>query len=568
MKREEANNLTKNLYLSLLNSGIAIYINASGTSMYPFIKNGDRIKIERINDDGAIKIGDIIAINIGEKDGPWFFVHRVVKIVENIKGRVYFTKGDARREGIDNGVAIDSIAGRVTEIRRKNLYINLESRRWEGINRVIAKISLRYSKILCFLSGYISLAIEWRLIFSKVKNRLKDGNPVLNNTEELLLICARQHLDETLKKKAVSLIKVGIDWERFCEITMRNGVTISVYSALNEIAPLTHLPQVVFERLKSAYLYIASKTALRHKELLAILNSFASNKIPVIPLKGTILSERIYGDIGMRGLSADIDLLIKEYDKENARTLFEEAGYSLDPIHEMKSLQWQYHFSKPEAMTVELHWDITMMLRSRERIEGLWNGARLREEDGISYYDFEKEELLLYLSAHFTNSSCLAQLRYVCDINELLRKYENSLDWNSIINKAKRFRLSNSLYSALKMSKEFFNPHISPAALREIKPNFVKRIWIERFMDKKIMFRSGIRRRLIGNFLSYVFFELLEAKGLSEYIAIIKRVLFPPKEVVLNFKKEDSKPVYIYLRYLVRLFKGPYKVLKACLYSP
>ena len=318
---ERNDRLAKELCLSLLAKGLPVYSHARGMSMYPFIKNGDRIKTEPINKKGEIKIGDIVAVDMKDKKGPWSLVHRVVKIAGCGGNRIYFTKGDAHKEGLDEPVTIELIAGKITQIQRKGLEINLERPLWKYFNNIIAKLSFRYARILPFLSRYISLIIEWRLFLFKLNYRLKKGNPLLYNTEELLLICARGDLNERLKRKAEDLIKESVRWERFTESAMGGGVTILVYNALKAIAPYARIPQFVFDRLRSGYLFIASKVHSQHKELMELLKLFTKKDIVVLPLKGTLLSERFYGDIAVRGLSVDFDLLIEEKSKERARIL-------------------------------------------------------------------------------------------------------------------------------------------------------------------------------------------------------------------------------------------------------
>lgn len=527
--KEKVGESPKDLYLLLLQEGKSIYLNAWGMSMYPFIKNGDRIKIEPV-DEKEIKIGDVVAVDMKTKNEPWFFVHRVVKIAGSNGRRIYFTKGDLHKKGLDKPAAIESIAGKVTQIQRKGIEIDLKRPLWR---------------------------CRWRLFLLRVKNRLRKGDPLLYNTEELLLICARKDLDEDKKKKAIDLIKEGLYWERFTESAVRGGVTILVYDTLKAMVPYVHIPQSVFGRLNSGYLFIVSKIASQHKELMGLLKLFAKKNVPVLALKGILLSRRLYGDAAARGLSADFDLLIEEKDKERARILLEEAGYSFDSNNEIRL--WHYDFFKPKAMMIDLQWDITMMGRSEERIEGFWRGKRPAEEDGISYYEFKEEELLLYLSVHLVNSSRFSQLRYVCDINELLRKYKDRLNWNDIMEKAKKWRLSNSLYAALKLSKELLNSDLPPEVLKKLKPNFLSLILIESFADKKVILRNCLRKTFINRFLSYIFFEIIEARSPSEYLAIIKRVLFPPKEALVNTKYDDSKPLFI--RYIIRLFKGTFKIL-------
>lgn len=386
---------------------------------------------------------------------------------------------------------------------------------------------------------------------------------LMKNSEELLLICARKDLDERLKRKAESLIKEGIDWQRFTESAMRGGVTVLVYDALRIIAPSVRIPQVVLNRLKSGYLFIVSKTISQHNELLELLKLFAQKDIPVISLKGTSLAKRLYADAAARGLNVDCDLLVKEKDKEKARILLQQAGYSAKTDNEIKQWQWNYDFSKSKTMLIDLCWDITRMYRSGERINGLWQGVRQVEENGIGFYEFNEEELLLYLSAHLADSDDFGRLKYICDINELLNQYKDMLDWNSLTEKARRWNLSNSLYVTVKLSKDLFNSNIPCWVLNTLRPNPLKVILIKLFANRKVILRGGIRRRLIDSFLSYILFELLEAKSVSEYLAIVRRVLFPPQEVLWKTRVGDGKPIF--MRYIIRIFKGVFKVFRRCI---
>ena len=550
--------LARDLYLSLLHEGKFIYLDIYGMSMYPFIKNGDRIKVEPVNEKD-IKIGNIIALNMKDKNRAHFVVHRIVKIISNDGNRIYFTKGDFYTENVDGPVTLQSIAGKISEIQRKNIKFNLKCPLWKFFNFIIAKLSLRRPNLLRSLSRLVNLVIEHKLILFKVKNRLKKGNPVLYNTEELLLICARKDLDERFKTKAAELIKEGVDWKYFYESAISKGVTILVYRALKTIASYVRVPQYVRDTLKSTYLFIISRTVVQYKELMELLSLFAKNDIPVIPLKGLLLSKRLYDDIAARGLSVDFDLLIEEKDREKAQILLEKVGYSFNPDDEIKEWQWQHNFFKVKKTTIDLHWDVTMMGRSHERIEGFWKGTRMREEDNVRYYEFEEEELLLYLSLNFINSGHFGQFRYVYDINELVRKYKDVLDWANIIKKAKRWRVSNSLYAALELSKNLLSLEAPLEVLKKLKPSFLKLILIKTLANRNVILRDCLRRRLIDKFFSYIFFELLEAKHFSEYTAIIKRVLFPPKEVLLKAGKDMSKPIF--LLYTTRLFKAIFKVL-------
>jgi len=542
--KEKISNLLKETRLSLLRQGKHVYLTANGMSMYPFLKSCDKLKITPLKNED-VRIGDLVAVDRKDDAGAWFVVHRLVKISKDKEGKArYFTKGDAHKRGMDNPVIMENIAGRVAHIQRKNIDINLESRVWKYANLLIAKMSLLFPRTLIFLSRYMNLIIEWKLFLSKVKNRFKKGDPISYNTDEFILICACNNLNEELKKKAVTLIEEGIDWEGFVTSAMRGGVTVLVYNALKIITTRAHIPQLALDRLKIGYLYIVSKTASQYIETIELLKLFAAEKIPVIPLKGPFLSKMVYKDIAARSVSIDIDLLIEEKNKERAWALLEKSGYFTCPISEVSRRESQHVFSKPNAMMINIHWDITMAVRSKERIEGLWKGVRSAEEGGASYYEFREEELLLYLCSHMVNSDALRHLRYVCDINGLICRYGRNISWDRLIEKAKEWKLSSSLYTALIMSKKLLDCPIPNEIFKKSRPIFTKRIFIGLFTSKKFILRDGMRKRFMDTFLSVVFFEVIEARSLKEYAAIFNRVFFPPKEIL----KDRS--------YVSRIFSG------------
>lgn len=553
--QKEANSLPKNInkfakdiYLSLLAEGKPIYVNARGMSMYPFIKNGDRIKIEPINNK-CLKLGDIVAVDMRQKQGPWFFAHRIVRIAGSNGNRIYFTKGDFHERGLDKPVVSELIAGKVTEIQREDIRIGLYLPLWQRLNSIIAKLSFKHPKILKFFLKYLILIVEWKLLFSKVKNRLKTGNPILYNTDSLILICSQKRLSEESKDEAKELIRKGINWQYFCEEVMKNGVTVLVYDSLSRLKPNSYIPGFLFDKLRAGYLYIVSKTVFQHKELIGLLGFFGEKQIPVIPLKGVLLSERLYRDIASRGLSADLDLMIKEEDREKAKITLEEAGYTLNLCAD-RQRQWQYNFTKRGSTIIDLQGDITANLNAKDRKDDLFKAVRLVERGGFKYYELKEEELLLFLSVHLVSSSCFRELRYICDINELLRNYKDTLDWESIIEKAKLRKISSSAYAALRLSREFFNSDVPLNVLSRLKPQIPSLLLLKIFANKKVFFRNCLRKRLIDNCLCYIFFELIEAQSLKEYITFFKGALLPPKEEIGNRS------------YILRFFKIISKVIR------
>lgn len=357
------------------------------------------------------------------------------------------------------------------------------------------------------------------------------NNSALRRAEELILICARKDADEKLKAKAIALIKEGVDWEFFIAAAMRAGATVLVYETLKALSPSANIPRFVFDRLKSAYIYIIQKVSLQHRELLELLKLFQERNISVVPLKGTTLAKQLYSDIAARGISIDIDILMKQEDQAKARMLLEEKGYTFISDSRQERLG-ENIFIKPKNKMIEMHSCIMTKLDcNKERIEGFWGGMRLTEEDDCKYYEFKEEELLLYLAAHLACSDCFRNLRYISDINALLYRYKNRINWDTLIEKAKAWKLAGSLYAALKLSEGLFGSTVPPGVLERIKPNSFKLVLIKLFAGKEFILRNNSgRRQALLSIMGLTFYRLLDSVSINDYFSVI----FPPKKYMAH----------------------------------
>jgi hypothetical protein len=88
------------------------------------------------------------------------------------------------------------------------------------------------------------------------------------------------------------------------------------------------------------------RIARMQADLKAILALFAANDLPLLPLKGSILTVEYYGQPGWRPM-ADLDLLIRSQDFAHSAELLGQLGYAQTVAH------WKHtEFSKPENRQV------------------------------------------------------------------------------------------------------------------------------------------------------------------------------------------------------------------------
>ena len=87
------------------------------------------------------------------------------------------------------------------------------------------------------------------------------------------------------------------------------------------------LPEVIEAQLEKIERESAISAFLWYAELRGLLRAFAEAGIPLLPLKGPFLAQRIYGSESLR-MSRDLDLLVRKQDIPGAEALMLSLGFS------------------------------------------------------------------------------------------------------------------------------------------------------------------------------------------------------------------------------------------------
>lgn len=551
--------------LEMLENGKVINLPIRGMSMYPVIKDYDRLVIEPVIGKG-INIGDILAVDKADPDCRTFLIHRLIRIRRQSGKIEYYTKGDNSAKTTEGPFEISRIKGRVVRVRRKNIDINLRSKLHLAFAPLMALLSRELPGVLKVVNSINSIIVERQFLSAKLIKRIRNKDPLYDNAQGLCILLSNGLIDEEPSNKAIYLIREGVRWKSFTDIAINSARAPVILKNLKQLGDSVEIPGFVFERLENVRLNIIAGNLRFNKELIEILRSFSQAEIKAIALKGVTLCQRLYADIFSRGPSADIDLLIEENNRFEARELIKKMGYQEVLANEVETWLWHYDFSRPGAYALDLHWDITMMDRSAERINGFWLDAK-RVEGETNYYELSDEFTLLYLCVNLINSKGYKGLKSFFDIRDLIGKSPD-FRWEFFVKKAFEFKIKNSVFAALTQAKNIVGADVPGAALSGLKPGVFKRLFIRIFLNRSVVFGPGIRRRIMDGFLSYILFELLEADSLMAYLKIAKRVIFPPRkslELALLLPTANQ-PRMIDWQYglcvLNRLCRASYKAVK------
>jgi hypothetical protein len=204
------------------------------------------------------------------------------------------------------------------------------------------------------------------------------------------------------------------------------------------------------------------ESMLMLREFLLLCDSMNERNISFVPLKGPVLSERIYGDATLRKLH-DLDFLTDYADIDRIHALMLDRGYlpetPFDPLLVNKKRLF-YHFKdvkyfQPETgLIVEFHWRLftydvfvkndTQQFLKKYTFESMFMGRTIR----MLKSEFE----LLYITIHGAEHRWF-MLKWLVDTNDYLRNVAFNKDvFNGMCSE---FRLEKLLGLCNLLSEKF-----------------------------------------------------------------------------------------------------------------
>src|ERR1041384_3498267 len=145
---------------------------------------------------------------------------------------------------------------------------------------------------------------------------------------ELLLSCARAHVDAEGAARVRALVEQEFDWDYLLRVSNRHGLQPLLYHHLNAICPA--IPDTYAQQLRDAARRVSALNTFLTNELQRLLARFAVAEIEAMPYKGPVLAVALYGNVALRQFS-DLDILVRPRDVARASELLQAEGYALLP---------------------------------------------------------------------------------------------------------------------------------------------------------------------------------------------------------------------------------------------
>jgi len=241
-------------------------------------------------------------------------------------------------------------------------------------------------------------------------------------------------------------------------------------------------------RLQTAFYNLAV-----HAELKTIAGLMQEKAIPVVPLKGTHLAERLYDSLDARRVG-DMDILVPEDRLENARAILRGMGY--DTVETEHGRDHPFHgapFVRAAGpagrFVVELHWKLSDPRFLSVDYPRLWDRVAAYSEGPLC--PLPSEETLVFLAVHLCKTAS-GVLRLLADIDRLIGREGPTMDWDLVVKLAESWSAAWQLYAALYRSEQLLGTELPSGLMDRLRPPGWRRAVIELLAGSEAVLRPPV----------------------------------------------------------------------------
>jgi hypothetical protein len=255
---------------------------------------------------------------------------------------------------------------------------------------------------------------------------------------DLILACCGDDSDGHFSARIQQVLRHGVDWERLIQLAQHHGLVPLVFRRLSTEMGAGRSPGL--ESLRQQDKANAHRTLWLTIELLNIHRHLQARGLEVLPYKGPVLAEALYGNVAMRQFS-DLDLLVRSNDllaiKEALAQLGYEPGLRLAQAAERDYLKSGYEYTFDGARgrnLLEIKWQILPRFYAIGfDVNEFFARARVVTIEGQRLRTLCDPDLMLVLCVHAAKHAW-KQISWLCDIVQLARS--QALDWVALQAKA------------------------------------------------------------------------------------------------------------------------------------
>jgi hypothetical protein len=197
-------------------------------------------------------------------------------------------------------------------------------------------------------------------------------------------------------------------------------------------------------------------------------------------IKGAALQQTYYRNEAVRPM-ADLDMVVEPANARAAIAVFRELGWARDPTAREEDLRYRHSmcFADPRGREIDLHWHLLLEACSDAASAGFWADAQPLAFGGVATRQLSPADTLLHAIIHGLRANPMPPIRWIADAMAILRAPGVAVDWDALVERAVRLRLTSRLALGLGYLATRFEapvPPDVPARLRRHGPSLLERL--------------------------------------------------------------------------------------------
>jgi len=279
---------------------------------------------------------------------------------------------------------------------------------------------------------------------------------------KLLLGCCTKIESKNKNTKIDRLIRDDTNWDTFLSLVDFHQVTPLVYYNLKKISS-NRVPQKILNCLKSDFNKFRFQNLALMAQLLCFVNTCQAEDIPVICLKGPVLSYQLYGDISLRQIM-DIDFFIREGDIKKIHHLLIDSGYETQlPEIFSSNIHWKvftkskHHIPYIHLNTLfhlELHFRLFKNLHTwPNKILNAWDNPGKVSYAGAWLNTLQHIDNIIFLFVHGSIHRWY-RIKWLADIAQLSLSWK--VDWEKLRERSLEIELDRPVQQGLLLLEHIF----------------------------------------------------------------------------------------------------------------
>lgn len=281
-----------------------------------------------------------------------------------------------------------------------------------------------------------------------------------------------------------------VNWSEALPELRRHALLGLARAHLRAQSPEVSSPEVnriIDEALAISALQMKAK----YRAIRRILARLSAAGIDYLVVKGLAVAFTVYPNPALR-LFSDVDIVAREADWTRIHQVLMDSGFISEegwekPVPKLIAeavVQELKYWSESDHLLVEVHFEDLLYagLAARD-VQGFWDRSRFIEVEGLPVRVMSLEDQLVHLCAHLHYDGA-KRLNWFSDIVIIIRDHADELDWQLVVDVARREEAQVPVYYALRYVSGFVGVEPPPGIMEALRPDWFRRWWHDRYVPE------------------------------------------------------------------------------------